>query len=234
MLKVDDDFLKRICNNLISYDKEIVEIVQFESSAYAPQYSKGFDLLVVTKKIKDYKGYLNAINSEDIKLNVIALEVGQKPKEELLKSILGSFNILYGDGRYLLEWIKTIKGLTFEEAKSSLKVASLLINLASETSNPLDKDLLIREAFESIFYASRIALLTFLSTEINMLGSVEKDSLELYRAKFNDFVEVLHVKYYCNGDYPKERVVEEFNLWINSVEKYVNELEFKIKEIADS
>ncbi|MGC8578011.1 MAG: hypothetical protein ACP5M7_08495, partial [Thermoproteota archaeon] len=86
MLKVDDDFLKRICNNLISYDKEIVEIVQFESSAYAMQYSKGFDLLVVTKKIKDYKGYLNAINSEDIKLNVIVLEVDQKPKEELLKS----------------------------------------------------------------------------------------------------------------------------------------------------
>ena len=135
---MDDSFLKKVCNNLISYDKEIVEIVQFESSAYALQYSKDFDLLVVTKKIKNYEGYLNVVNSEGLKLNVVVLEVGQKPKEELLKSILGSFNVLYGDGRHLLELMKTIKDLTFEEARSSLKVASLLINLASETSNPLD------------------------------------------------------------------------------------------------
>jgi len=126
MLKMDDSFLKKVCNNLISYDKEIVEIVQFESSAYALQYSKDFDLLVVTKKIKNYEGYLNVVNSEGLKLNVVVLEVGQKPKEELLKSILGSFNVLYGDGRHLLELMKTIKDLTFEEARSSLKVASLL------------------------------------------------------------------------------------------------------------
>jgi len=119
------------------------------------------------------------------------------------------------------------KDLTFEEARSSLKVASLLINLASETSNPLDKDLLIREAFESIFYASRVALTTFLLKEVKKLSSVEKDSF--YKDKFKEFFRVLHLKYSCNGDYPKEKFVEEFNLWLENVEKYVNELESKTK-----
>ena len=119
------------------------------------------------------------------------------------------------------------KDLTFEEARSSLKVVSLLINLASETSNPIDKDLLIREAFESIFYASRIALTTFLLKEVKKLGSVEKDLL--YKDKFKEFFRILHLNYSYNGDYPKEKFVEEFNLWLDKVEKYVNELESKTK-----
>ena len=119
------------------------------------------------------------------------------------------------------------KDLKFEEARSSLKVASLLINLASETSNPLDKDLLIREAFESIFHASRIALTTFLLKEVKKLGSVENDSL--YKDKFKEFFRTLHLKYSYNGDYPREKFVEEFNLWLENVEKYVNELESKTR-----
>jgi hypothetical protein len=86
---------------------------------------------------------------------------------------------------------------------------------------------LIREAFESIFHASRIALTTFLLKEVKKLSSVEKDLL--YEDKFKEFFRTLHLKYSCNGDYPKEKFVEEFNLWLDKVEEYVNELESKTK-----
>jgi predicted nucleotidyltransferase len=53
------EYLEEICKNLIKYDQDIVEIIQFGSSVYAPEYSKDIDLLVITKKAKEYEKYFD-------------------------------------------------------------------------------------------------------------------------------------------------------------------------------
>jgi hypothetical protein len=123
---------------LVEYDQDVVEIVQFGSSIYAPERSKDVDLLVITKKAKEYGGYLDAANPEDtsIDVDVLALNVDDRPREELLRGVLGDFKILYGSGEYLLKYARELGDPTFEEAKSSLRVAVSLLKLALETANP--------------------------------------------------------------------------------------------------
>jgi hypothetical protein len=48
---------------------------------------------------------------------------------------------------------------------------------------------------------------------------------------FNDFISILHIKYFYNGSYPKDRVEEEFHEWFRKVGAYINSLESKIKEM---
>ena len=43
----------------MKYDPDIVEVVQFGSSVYASEYAGDVDLLVVTRRVKEYSGYLD-------------------------------------------------------------------------------------------------------------------------------------------------------------------------------
>jgi len=70
--------------------------------------------------------------------------------------------VLYSDGRYTLSYAGKLGGPTFEEARSALRVARSMLELALEARNPLDRDGLVREAF---FHAAMIAAMTYLSTE---------------------------------------------------------------------
>ena len=54
-----------ICKRLLGYDKDIVEIIQFGSSVYAPEHARDLDLLVITKNKKEYGGYLDCLADFD-------------------------------------------------------------------------------------------------------------------------------------------------------------------------
>ncbi|MFQ6074804.1 MAG: hypothetical protein ACE5Z5_01535 [Candidatus Bathyarchaeia archaeon] len=53
-IELDASTLRKICQALIKRDPEIVEVVQFGSSVYAPQHAKDLDLMVFTRKRKGY------------------------------------------------------------------------------------------------------------------------------------------------------------------------------------
>jgi len=223
--------LREFVKRLLEYDPDIVEVVQFGSSVYAPEYARDVDILVITRKMKEYNGYLDALNLEGspINIDVLVLEVGKILKRDLLRSILGSFRLLYGEGKYLLEYAKYLGDPTFEEARSSLRVAASLLKLALETVNPLDKDRICREAFDALFHAARIASMVYLSTEISRWGLIKRELPEPYRISFNDFISTLHIKYFYNGEYPRENIEEEFNKWFRRVEEYISKLELEVK-----
>jgi predicted nucleotidyltransferase len=230
------EYLEEICKKLIKYDQDIVEIIQFGSSVYAPEYSKDIDLLVITKKAKEYEKYFDIVNPENASINVdiLVFNINEKPRKELLIGILGAFKILYGSGEYLLRYAKDLGDPTFEEAKSSLRIASSLLKLALETEDPLDKDRLCREAFDALFHAARIASMVYLSTEISKWGFIKKELPEPYRRNFNEFINTLHINYFYNGNYPKDKVKDEFQKWFKKVEEYVNSLELEIKKKGTS
>jgi hypothetical protein len=223
--------LREFVKRLLEYDPDIVEVVQFGSSVYAPEYARDVDILVITRKMKEYNGYLDALNLEGspINIDVLVLEVGKILKRDLLRSILGSFRLLYGEGKYLLEYAKYLGDPTFEEARSSLRVAASLLKLALETVNPLDKDRICREAFDALFHAARIASMVYLSTEVGRWGLIKRELPEPYRISFNDFISTLHIKYFYNGEYPRENIEEEFNKWFRRVEEYISKLELEAK-----
>jgi len=228
---VRQEYLEELCKKLIKYDQDIIEIVQFGSSVYAPKYSRDIDLLVITKKAKEYNGYLDIANPKDapVDVDILVLNINDKPRKELLREVLGAFKILYGSDEYLLKCAKYLGDPTFEEAKSSLRVADSLLKLALETVNPLDKDRLCREVFCALFYVARIASMVYFSTEVGRWGFIKRELPEPYGTSFNEFINTLHIKYFYNGNYLRDRVEEEFNEWFRKVEAYVDDLESKVK-----
>jgi predicted nucleotidyltransferase len=92
------EYLEEICKNLIKYDQDIVEIIQFGSSVYAPEYSKDIDLLVITKKAKEYEKYFDITNPENAPINVdiLVFNINDKPRKELLIGILEPLRFYMG------------------------------------------------------------------------------------------------------------------------------------------
>lgn len=225
------EWLARICNRLLEYDPEIVEVIHFGSSVYAPEHARDVDLLVITKNPRDYEVYLDAVEevSPPFNVDIFVIEVGRKLRDDFIRGVLGAFNILYGDGKQLLEYARMLGDPTFDEAKATLRVAKRIFNLAKETSEALDRDRLFREAFDSLFHAARIAVMTYLSTEVSRWGLLRRMLPEPYNKQFKELIDILHIKYFYHGEYPREDVEEEFNKWFSKVERFVESLEKEIK-----
>ena len=219
--------LKRVREELLRRDPDIVEIVQFGSSVYAPDLARDVDLLVISRDPKDYDVYLDAIDvvNPPFNVDVIVVKPGQKLREELIRGVLGAFNVLYGSGKYILEYARKLGDPTYEEARAALRVARRILRLALETGNPLDRDRLFREAFDSLFHAARTAAMTYLSTEVARWGLLRRMLPKPYNERFREFINVLHIKYFYNGEYPKDRIEEEFDKWYRRVEEFINSLE---------
>ncbi|MEM2304823.1 MAG: nucleotidyltransferase domain-containing protein, partial [Candidatus Methanomethylicia archaeon] len=112
-------WLMEICRRLLEYDSNIVEIVQFGSSVYASEYARDVDILVLTRRARDYDGYLDAVCIGDSSFNVdvVVMDIsgGLRLREEFMRSVLGAFRVLYGRGKYILEYARTLSDPTFEE-----------------------------------------------------------------------------------------------------------------------
>jgi len=149
---------------LLGYDKDIVEIIQFGSSVYAPEYALDVDLLVITRDKKEYGGYLDCLADFNFTCDVAVREVGEKVKSGFACNILGAFEILYGKGEYLKEMTEDFEP-RFREARSYIKGAKENMETARVAEDADDKDRRIRTAFNSLFHAARIAAMSYLATE---------------------------------------------------------------------
>jgi hypothetical protein len=143
--------------------------------------------------------------------------------------VIGSFKPLYGDGRFLLNYAKLLGDPSFEGARASLRAALDYLELSKRTEDILVRERHVKEAFDALFHATRIASMVYLSTEVRRWGTIRKGLEEPYRTAFNNFVEILHIKYFYNGEYPREGLEEEFNKWFKRVEEYILSLESKVR-----
>ena len=53
---------------------------------------------------------------------------------------------------------------------------------------------------------------------------------EPYNRQFREFIDVLRIDYFYNGNYPKDRVEEEFDKWYRIVEEFIRSLEHEIEK----
>lgn len=147
-----------------------------------------------------------------------------------MSGVLGTFNLLYGDERYLLEYAKMLREPTFNEARAALRVARRLLDLAKEALDALEWDRLFREAFDSLFHAAGIAAMTYLSTEVSRWGLLRRMLSEPYNNQFKEFINVLYIEYFYHGNYPRDNIEEELNKWCNKVEKFIESLESELRK----
>ena len=211
---------KKIGGLLKGYDPDIVEVAQFGSSVYAPEHAKDVDLLVITKDMKEYGGYLDCLDDLPFDMDVMVKEVGERLRRAY--NILGAFGILFGDGGYLKEMTKDFDP-SFEEARAALKVAARYMKDAREEKEEEVMDMHIRNCFNSLFHAARIAAMVYLAIGNARWGQIKRRLPGLYRAKFEEFINVLHIDYFYNGNYP-ENYEEEFEKWHKKVEEFVSKL----------
>ena len=155
-----------ICKRLVGYDKDIVEIIQFGSSVYAPEYARDVDLLVITKDKKEYGGYLDSLEGLNLPFDV---DVVVKGEDEELRGdfacqILGAFEVLYGDGKCLSKMTRNFDP-SFEEAYAVLRKAKRDMDSIRELEGKEDREWSIRVAFNGLFHAARLAAMSYLATE---------------------------------------------------------------------
>jgi len=217
--------IQAICDALLRYDPQIVEIIQFGSSVYAPNYAKDLDVLVFTQAQKD-SGYINALDELDLPydVDIVVHPVDSKLNKSFAVGVLGAYNVLRGDGAYLKGAID-MENPTYEEAWATLETAETYLRVANETESKWTKDRHIRDAFNALFHGARIASMVYLSMEEGGWGKVKRALPPSDRTEFEEYIDVLHVKYFYDGDYPKENIQKEFECWAEKVKDYVKRLE---------
>lgn len=235
-MKISKGVIEVLCGRLLKYDPNIVEIVQFGSSVYAPEHAKDVDLLIITKQKKPNVGYLNVIYEENLPfdVDVSVFELNQQIGESFLRNVLGACDVIYGSEEHLIKLSKRLGDPTFEEARSYLRGSKEDMELAGKASNAYDRDRRIRSAFNNLFHAARLASMTYLSTETTRWGKIRRQLPSPYKEKFDNYITILHIKYFYIGDYPENGLEQEFNRWLREVEEYINSLETEtIKNLGE-
>lgn len=230
-LRLTLKFREKIVGRLLEHDPNIMEIVQFGSSVYAPKHARDLDLMIFTKERggepTDYMDKLYDLNLP-YDIDVLVKEAGERLKPHLAISVRGAHRILHGDGRYLKEATMHVDP-TFEEADATLELAKRYFKDAKAEGQASLRNIHLRDAFNKLFDAARIASMTYLATEDTSWGRMKGKLLTNYRKAFNQFVDRLHIDYFYHGNYPKD-YQGEFEKWYEKVKQYINRLKNKVKK----
>ncbi len=235
-LELSDEKLKIICQRLIEKDPDIIEIVQFGSSIYAPEMARDLDLMVFTKKGKGHEAYLDSVaeiyDKESISFNIdiVPYEIGEIVNERLAIQARGAYKVLYGNGEIFFRATENaIKQISMDpkikDARVALKAAQEYMHLALNTKDDLLRDRHVRNAFDSLFHAARMASMVYLSTEETRWGKIRGFLPKPYKDLFEKIIMVLHIEYFYRGNYPKQDIKKEFNYWLKKVKDYVRKIE---------
>ena len=221
--------IQSIRERLLRADPEIVEIVQFGSSVYAPKDARDLDLLIFTKRKRPFERYMDAITDLDLPFNtdIVVKNVGKPLMAGFAWQVLGAYQVIHGDGKCIREIVNDLEDPTFEEAWACTRVARESIVLAGKKRKPIDRDRWIRSAFDNLFHAARMASMVYLATEETRWGAIKKMLPPRYGQGFKTFINTLHVKYAYEGNYPRANPKRTFERWAKKVEGYVRDLEAK-------
>jgi len=225
-MKPQQNDLEVIREHLMEYDPGIFEIVQFGSSVYAPDSAKDMDILVFTEKKRDCSGYLDAILDLNLPydVDIVVKEPDSHFDKSFAVSVFGAHRVLHGDGHCLEKQLSEIDP-TYEEAFIAVEAGRKYVRDAEEVDNELLKDRHLRDAFNALFHAARLAAMTYLSTEQARWGRLRRSLPQPYRGQFKKYIDTLHVEYFYDGDYPKGNTEAEFGKWMQEVEQFIRELE---------
>lgn len=217
--------LRRLVRALRAADPDIIEIVQFGSSVYAPRLARDVDLLVLTRAKKDYGVYLDAVADYAKNVDIVPKEPGESMGTGIALSILAFGKTLYGNGMTRKEAMKTMPIPTFDDARKLLTAADRDLERARQEPDSFYRDRNHRLAFNTLFDAARYAAMTFLATDETRWGYLPKKLPAPFNTQFREFVTKLHVQFSYDGKYPQDRVDATFAEWRDKVRAFIDALE---------
>jgi len=220
-----EKWLPKICEALLEADPEIVAIVQFGSSVYAPDLALDLDLLVVTRSKKDSKVYWDAVwsSGQPFWVDVIVAEVGEQLG--FLSAAVRAFGrLVWGDVKAVLEVTKNMPIPTFDEARQILDVGRAYLQIATQEPNPVRREAHYRNAFNALFDAARLAAMAFLLTEETRWGILVDRLPDPFDQRFRAIIHDLHVAIFYRRELPLD-VEAEFERQRERVRQFIDDLE---------
>ena len=218
-------WLPKICEALLQADPDIVAIVQFGSSVYAPELALDLDLLVITKRKKDDGVYWNTVWSagQPFWVDVIVVEAG-KPLGFLSAAVRAFGRLVFGDKQAVEEVTKEMPVPTFDEARRVLKAGEAYLINAAQEQDPIIRETHYRNAFNALFDAARLAAMAFLLTEETRWGVLLDRLPDPFDQQFRSIVHDLHIAIFYQRTLPLD-VEAEFERQQERVRRFIDELE---------
>jgi hypothetical protein len=226
-------FKRAICQKLLEYDPGIIEIIQFGSSLYAPSCAKDIDLLILTTSRKaPHSAYMDKILELNLPFDVdiVVSELGMPISKSLLAHVIGAYEVLYGSGDVLSDLVEQFNP-TFNEVHAAIETGKKNLADAKSAEDSDVKDSHIRIAFNQLFHAARLASMVYIGTEKGRWGKIKSELPNRYRDEFQEFIDTLHIDYFYNGNYPRDKIWDEFERWCAKVEAHVKNIESAVKEV---
>jgi len=109
-------------------------------------------------------------------------------------------------------------------AREHFEVALTTFEKGKKEEDDLKREVYVREAFDQLFHCARIASIAYLQTKKTGWKTILRMLPSPHREEFEEMADMLHVKYFYQGKYPKDKVEEEFNKWTMKVKEYAKKL----------
>ena len=218
--------LPRLVRALRARDADIIEIVQFGSSVYAPRHARDVDVFVLTRAKKEYGVYLDAATGYRKNIDIVVAEPGERIGSDIALALVTFSKTLYGDGKTRKEAMNSMAVPTFERARKYLVIAEEQTHKALEEPTADFRDARYRLAFDLLFDAARYAAMTFLALDEQTRWSELPKQLPVpFNKQFRELISFLHVQFNYQGTYPQDRADETFQAWRAKVSAFIDALE---------
>ncbi|NIR50082.1 nucleotidyltransferase domain-containing protein [candidate division KSB1 bacterium] len=219
--------LHQLCRALKEADPDIIDIIQFGSSVYAPDLARDIDLLITTHSKKDEDLYWDVFSELDVGVDVLVRTPGQPMGQDIATSVRLMGKVLIGDGETLKEAEAYMSVPTFDRARKSLETADTNLTAAQKSKDEILQDEYYKLAFNRLFDSARLAVMAFLNTENSRWGQLRKALPKPYNEQFRRIINTLHIQYSYDGNYPKDDPNGAFVQWRQKVERFIESLEQK-------
>lgn len=217
--------LKQRCLALKEADADLIDVIQFGSSIYAPDLARDIDLLVTTREKKDDDLYWDIFSDLDLGVDVLVRTPEQPMGRDIAANVWLLGNMLYGNGETLKTAEVFMEIPTYERARKSLQTADSNLASAHQAKDPLLRDEYYRIAYDRLFDASRYAAMAFLSTDNSRWGQLRHALPAPFNERFRGFINKLHIQYSYDGNYPQADPDSAFAQGRREVEQFIADLE---------
>jgi len=219
----ETELLDNIVKRLIEVDGKISAIALIGSFVWFPELARDVDIVVITESDLPSEAYWDAVSNLPKPVDIVVLRRGEKAKGLALALRAGV--LLWGDVEAVKEATKNMPVPTFEQARRVADRARHYLEMGLSSSDPVDRDMDIRNAFNGLFDATRMAAMCFLETEETRWGELRRQLPSPFNERFRQIIDALHVAYFYNGLYPTENTLEAFERWHNEVVSFIDGLQ---------
>lgn len=217
--------LRRLCESLKKTDADLIDIIQFGSSVYAPELARDIDLLVTTRAKEKEEVYWDTFANLDLGADVIVRTPGQFMGKDIAASIRLMGNLLCGEGQTFQEAEDYMAVPTYDRARKSLETAEVNLATAHQKKDPVLKDEFFKIAYDRLFDAARYAVMAFLNTDDARWGQLRHLLPSPFDQEFRQIINTLHIQYGYDGNYPQNDPDGAYRKWRQTVETFIQKLE---------